>query len=89
MSVTYRQVMASDLPQIIKLEAAAFKIKPEQVKQEMAPRLTAYPETFIVAEDHEQIVGYIFGPASTKRCLEDKLYYENKPSQTEAIYQTV
>jgi predicted N-acetyltransferase YhbS len=89
MSVTYRQVFKTDLPQIAKLEAAAFGMKEEQAEQEMKPRLAAYPETFIVAEDHERIVGYIFGPATNTRYLEDKLYYDNKPNSADAAYQTV
>lgn len=89
MAITYRQVETTDLPQIDQLEAEAFQMKLDQVEQEMAPRVSAYPETFIVAEDHSQVVGYIFGPASAQRYLEDKLYYENKANAGAAPYQAV
>lgn len=89
MAITYRLVFPKDLDQIVPLEAAAFNMKPEQVRKEMEPRIKAYPETFIVAENQNQVVGYIFGPAAAKRYIEDHLYYDNQPNQPEDPYQAI
>lgn len=89
MAITYRLVFPEDLVQIVPLEAAAFNMKPDQVKKEMRPRIKAYPETFIVAEAKEQVVGYIFGPTAAKRYIEDHLYYDNQPNRPEDPYQAI
>lgn len=38
---------------------------------------------FLVAEDKEkdQVIGYTFGPAFSKRYIEDEIYFANHPNR--------
>ncbi|EFG56248.1 hypothetical protein C5L18_000582 [Lactobacillus amylolyticus] len=46
---------------------------------------------FLVAEDKEkdQVIGYTFGPAFSKRYIEDEIYFANHPNRKNDLYQMI
>lgn len=89
MSLTIRTVKMSDLDQVVKIEAQAFSMPLEMTRKDMTGRIENYPDTFLVAEVGEQVVGHVFGPASNDRYIKDELYYQNHPNKREDRYQTI
>ena len=57
----------------------------------MIGRIENYPDTFLVAEDKEkdQVIGYTFGPAFSKRYIEDEIYFANHPNRKNDLYQMI
>lgn len=89
MKALIRQVKKTDIEAIVQLEAQAFKMTLEQTKNEMLGRIENYPDTFLVAEQNQKLVGYIFGPAFNKRYIEDRIYFENHPNFKQDKYQMI
>lgn len=89
MTLIIRSVTMADLDSVVKIEAAAFKMTIAQTKKDMIGRIANYPDTFLVAEKHGQVIGHVFGPAFNERYIRDELYYQNHPNHSQDQYQTV
>lgn len=91
MKIIYRNVKKDDLATIIDLESEAFHMKKDMTEKDMVGRIENYPDTFLVAEDEEngKVVGYVFGPAFSKRYIEDKIYFKNHPNRKDDKYQMI
>lgn len=89
MESVIRTAERSDLDDIVQIEAQAFKMNLEQTKKEMLGRIENYPDTFLVAQVGNRIVGHVFGPAFNKRYIEDRLYFENHPNYEQDHYQMI
>lgn len=91
MKIIYRTVQRADLPMVVSLESAAFHMSKEMIKKDMVGRIENYPDTFLVVEDEEtgKVVGHTFGPAFSKRYIEDELYFRNHPNHSEDKYQMI
>lgn len=55
----------------------------------MQARIAQYPDTFIVAVEQNQVLGYIVGPAIDQRYLADELFDHAQPNPVSARYQSV
>lgn len=84
-----RRVTMDDLGEVVNLESAAFKMTKEQTRNDMVGRIENYPDTFLVAQEDDKVIGHIFGPTFNKRYIEDELYFENHPNQKDDRYQMV
>jgi ribosomal protein S18 acetylase RimI-like enzyme len=89
--VTLRTAQPADLDAIMAIENAGFTPDEAATKASMQDRIAQYPDTFIVAVDHDQIIGYIVGPAYQERYLSDDLFGAAQPNLAadKAPYQTI
>ncbi|PAK87553.1 GNAT family N-acetyltransferase [Lentilactobacillus parakefiri] len=90
MNLVYQPALISELPAIIKIERSGFSPAEAATKAAMRQRIQSYPETFLTAhnQDH-QLVGYVVGPASTDRYINDDLFADAQPNDPNAPYQTI
>lgn len=89
MTLTIRTVKMADLDRIVDIESKAFQMSKEMTKKDMIGRIENYPDTFLVAEVDGEVVGHVFGPASSERYIKDELYFKNHPNNPEDKYQTI
>ena len=66
----FRNVVAGDLESLIQLENEGFTKEEAATTQALKQRIEIIPDTFIVAEENNQIVGYINGPAISNKLLQ-------------------
>ena len=89
MTLIIRTVKMADLDRIVDIESTAFQMSEEMTRKDMIGRIENYPDTFLVAEVDGEVVGHVFGPASTDRYIKDGLYFKNHPNNPQAKYQTI
>ena len=89
MTLNIRTVKMNDLNAIVELESSAFNMSKEMTRKDMIGRIKNYPDTFLVAEVDEKVVGHVFGPVSKDRYIKDKLYFKNQPNNAQYPYQTI
>ncbi|WP_179394836.1 GNAT family N-acetyltransferase [Lacticaseibacillus absianus] len=77
------------LDALMRIERAGFTPAEAATVPSMTTRIATIPDTFLVATDAQAVVGFIVGPAYTKRYLDDALYARTHPNQPDAPYQTV
>ncbi|GAT17755.1 GNAT family N-acetyltransferase [Secundilactobacillus silagei] len=87
--LTFQPAKPNQLSAIMTIENQGFTPDEAATKPSMAERIDRISDTFIVASQDQQVLGYVVGPASDERYLSDDLYAHltaNKPSDR---YQTV
>ncbi len=89
MTLIIRTVKMADLDRIVDIESKAFQMSEEMTRKDMIGRIENYPDTFLVAEVDGEVMGHVFGPASTDRYIKDELYFKNHPNNSQAKYQTI
>lgn len=89
MNLDYQSAALNELPEIMAIETSGFSPAEAATETAMAQRIKEYPDTFIVAKADHQIVGYIVGPASHQRYIDDDLFEHAQPNDPTAAYQTV
>lgn len=86
------QATAADLPAILTIENAGFTPAEAGSPAAYAARLKAFPETFLVAKDGDQVLGFICGPIVDQPLVEDWMYDDaptNRPTGGHQIILTV
>ena len=89
MTLKFRAAQPADLTPIMRIENAGFTPDEAATQTAMRARIAQYPDTFIVAEENDQVLGYIVGPAIDQRYLADDLFVEAQPNAASAQYQSV
>lgn len=89
MSIHYRSAQLADLDAIMAIENAGFTPDEAATQAAMQARILQYPDTFIVATEADQLLGYIVGPAIDERYLQDDLFVDAQPNPTAARFQSV
>ena len=90
MDLHYEPVRPDELLDIMKIENAGFSPAEAATTDAMQERISAYPDTFIVAKnDAGKILGYVVGPAFNHRYLTDELYAHAHPNNPDDKYQAV
>lgn len=89
MTLKFRSAQPADLTQIMRIENAGFTPDEAATQTAMQARIAQYPDTFIVAEENDQVLGYIVGPAIDQRYLADDLFVDAQPNPESAKYQSV
>lgn len=64
-----RQVEEKDLNQLITLENKGFTSEEAASKDAFITRINTIPDTFIIAQENEEIIGYVNGPVIQLRLL--------------------
>ncbi|KRL47886.1 GNAT family N-acetyltransferase [Lacticaseibacillus manihotivorans] len=89
MTLKFRAAQPADLSQIMPIENAGFTPDEAATQTAMQARIAQYPDTFIVASEKNQVLGYIVGPAIDQRYLADDLFVDARPNAESAQYQSV
>ena len=77
------KVTMADLPAIVAIERAGFSPAEAGTLTAFRDRITKLSDTFLVARDGDQVVGFIVGPATSDKFVTDKMYEQtprNLPS---------
>ncbi|MCH5462449.1 GNAT family N-acetyltransferase [Lactobacillus sp. LC28-10] len=87
--ITFQPAQADQLDAIMIIENQGFTPDEVATRMSMAERIKRISDTFIVATDNHQVLGYIVGPASNQRYIDDALYDHLEANQPTDRYQTV
>lgn len=79
----------NDLESIIRIEEICFPSSEACSSITFYERFEAFPENFIVAEENNQIIGFINGCTTNQPSLPDELYHDCSLHQKDGDYQTV
>lgn len=74
MMIEITPVKASDLPQIMAIEKAGFSSAEAGSEAAYRERIDRLASTFLVARDQAVVLGFIVGPASGARYVEDGMF---------------
>lgn len=72
--IRIRQVDLSDWEEILAIEQLNFPAAEAASAEVLKNRIELIPDTFLIAELHGQLAGYIVGPAVPARYLKDDLF---------------
>ncbi|MFC3801195.1 GNAT family N-acetyltransferase [Cohnella sp. GCM10012308] len=84
-----RNVRPSDLEHLVRIENEGFSQEEAATKEAFAKRIALIPDTFIVAENDGEILGYINGPVIDRPYITDDLFKEIKANPDKGGYQSV
>ena len=80
----------AELAAIMKIENAGFTPDEAASKKAMGERIKKIPDTFIVAHtERGEVAGYVVGPSSPHRYINDELFDEVAPNNPADPYQTI
>ena len=72
--IRIRQAELSDWEEILAIEQLNFPAAEAAISEVLKERIEQIPDTFLLAELHSQLAGYIVGPAVLARYLKDDLF---------------
>ena len=87
--ISLRKVQPSDLEQLILIENEGFSIEEAATKEAFIERIQLIPDTFIVAEKEDEILGYINGPIIDQPYITDDLFDKIKENPKRGGYQSI
>ena len=87
--ISLRKVQLSDLEQLILIENEGFSIEEAATKEAFIERIQLIPDTFIVAEKEDAILGYINGPIIDQPYITDDLFDKIKENPKRGGYQSI
>ena len=68
-----------DLNEISRIEDICFPPAEAAKKEVIAKRLVAFKDSFFVARENDQIIGFVNGRATDSLVIHDELFYDAKP----------
>lgn len=87
--ITLRNVQSTDLEHLLLIENEGFSKEEAATKEAFVERIELIPDTFIVAENEEEILGYINGPIINQPYITDDLFEKIKDNPTSGGYQSI
>jgi len=87
--LTLRTVQLTDLQQLILIENEAFTPEEAATREAFIERIRLIPDTFIVAEQGDTVLGYVNGPIINKSYITDDLFIEIQPNPARGGYQSI
>ncbi|WP_125582105.1 GNAT family N-acetyltransferase [Levilactobacillus cerevisiae] len=89
MTLTITPAQPQDLTQIMTIENAGFSPDEAASDASMAERIQLISDTFLVAKEGAEVLGYVVGPAFDQRYLTDALFDQSTPNNATDAYQTI
>lgn len=87
MRLTFAPAQASELKDIMEIENAGFTPAEAASPAAMRQRIKLIADTFIVAHDPSgKVVGYVVGPATNSRYINDDLFTQVEANSVDAPY---
>lgn len=89
MNIEIRNASISDLDKIAAIEESCFPKAEAATKESFRKRLEAFKESFFVAENDKEIIGFINGAITDSKTIYDELYENTKLHNPNGKYQSV
>ena len=88
--ITYNQIMPNDIDDVIRIERLTFSENEALSVESMLERINLIPDTFIAARNSEgTVVGYISGPVTEGRYLDDESFERTDASPEQGGFQKI
>ncbi len=84
-----RNVQQTDLEKICKIENEGFSKQEVATKQALMERMKMIPDTFIVAEQQGEVIGYVNGPIIPNPYITDDLFEQIETNPSKGGFQSV
>lgn len=84
-----RQVRPEDLDAVTRVEAVCFPEAEAATRDSFSQRIAAFPESFLVAEQDGEIIGFINGCVTDSRVIEDAMFEDVKLHDPDGAYQSI
>lgn len=84
-----RLAILSALTEIMSIENTGFTPDEAATELAMKARIEQIPDTFLVALENDRVLGYVVGPASNQRYIDDSLFDQVQPNRAGDDYQTI
>ena len=85
----FEQVSLSDLDQIVAIEQAGFNAQEAGDEASYRQRIETIPDSFLVAKEAEKVVGFVVGPVTKRRFVEDWMYEDTPENLPEGGHQLI
>ena len=72
--ITIRTAVPADLDAVVQVEAACFPAAEAADRKSLKERLDVFPQSFLVAEDGNRIIGFINGAVTNERTIGDEMF---------------
>lgn len=79
----------ADFEQIINIENTCFPPNEAASPEAMRKRIEIIPDTFLVASENGEVLGYIVGPVTNSRYIDDELFEKVIPNRIGLPTQTI
>ena len=89
MPITIRQATLADLDDIAAIEAQCFPQAEAATRESLADRLSAYPQSFLIAESDGQPVGFINGCVTNAPTIDDDMFSDTACHNPQGCYQAI
>lgn len=84
-----RHVRKEDLNQLVRLENTGFTPEEAATEKAFINRTKTIPDTFIIAEENQEIVGYVNGPVIPVPFITDDLFNTTVPNPERGGHQSI
>ncbi|AKN31068.1 GCN5 family acetyltransferase [Clostridium carboxidivorans P7] len=89
MEIKIRQVSIDDLNEIAEVERICFPKAEAAAKESFKQRIETFPESFLVAEVNDKIIGFVNGCIINETVICDELFEDSKLHVPNGHYQTI
>jgi len=89
MSLVIRKVSPADLDQVAAIEAKCFPAAEAAPRAAFQQRIAAFPDSFLVAEDDGQMIGFINGCVTNSPVIDDEMFHSTTHHIPDGENQTV
>ena len=87
--ITIRTAVPADLDAVAQVEAACFPAAEAADRKSLKERLDVFPQSFLVAEDGNRIIGFINGAVTNGRTIGDEMFEDTSLHEPEGAYQSI
>ncbi|OCA81666.1 histone acetyltransferase [Bacillus sp. FJAT-27225] len=87
--IVLRNVQKTDLPQLLIIENEGFSSEEAATKEAFVERIQLIPDTFIVAVNDGELLGFINGPIINQPYITDDLFKESEENPKRGGYQSI
>lgn len=89
MGYDIRKVSPDDLEGITRVEAICFPPAEAAERSALEQRIVAFPDSFFVAMDGEEIIGFINGAVTDDLVISDEMFEDIRLHKADGAYQTI
>lgn len=89
MNIKIRQVYIEDLDAVTEVEARCFPEAEAARREALEQRIKTFPESFVVAEIDNKVIGFINGCVINKTIISDELFKDSTLHVKDGNYQTI
>lgn len=84
-----REVRIDDIEAVTALEAICFPAAEAATKQALRQRIQTFPHSFLVMEEHQEIIGMINGCITNHNTISDDMFEDMHHHNAHAAYQAI